>query len=371
MAKNSVGKLINKIREEKRITQKQLCEGLCSSQKLSLIESGLRMPDIFTFECLIQRLGLSPDDFETVLYDDEYQEIELRNRLEKKIVDKEFDTAIEMLEEYGYSSKEAGLKGQYWYQIMALVASMKKEHNYAIKLILQAFDSIHPDWKSVEKDSLLASTKDLELGCMLVDEYMAIGAIDSARELVKELSAYVENHLIQEVELAKVYPKLAYLTSRMIQDKKEQIEAITMCEKAFHLLVVNDSTVFLAEIMEILICNYRNMNLRSKVVHLERQLQSLEALYKEFGGCIYSIQGPMRWFEESFRKELFHCQEILNSPHIEAIVEVSKIVDEYAVYAVSSISETEILIEFESVVDYQVGDKIFVIGSLEIVDNDK
>lgn len=76
-------------------------------------------------------------------------------------------------------------------------------------------------------------------------------------------------------------------------------------------------------------------------------------------------------YTQKVDKELFHCQEILNSPHIEAIVEVSKIVDEYAVYAVSSILETEILIEFESVVDYKVGDKISVIGSLEIVDNDK
>ena len=69
-------------------------------------------------------------------------------------------------------------------------------------------------------------------------------------------------------------------------------------------------------------------------------------------------------------KELFHCQEIPNSPHIEAVVEVSKVVDEYAVYALSSIMETEILVEFETVIDYQVGDKISVIGSLEIADND-
>lgn len=75
-------------------------------------------------------------------------------------------------------------------------------------------------------------------------------------------------------------------------------------------------------------------------------------------------------YTQKVDKELFHCQEIPNSPHIEAVVEVSKVVDEYAMYALSSIMETEILVEFESVVDYKVGDKISVIGSLEIADND-
>ena len=69
-------------------------------------------------------------------------------------------------------------------------------------------------------------------------------------------------------------------------------------------------------------------------------------------------------------EELFYYQEIQNSSHIEAIVEVIQIVDEYAVYALSSILDKKILIEFESAVDYKVGDKISIIGSLEMADKD-
>ena len=67
---------------------------------------------------------------------------------------------------------------------------------------------------------------------------------------------------------------------------------------------------------------------------------------------------------QKVNKELFHRQEIKSSPHIEAIVEVTQIIDEYSLYAISSIINDNVLIEFESVVDYKVGDRIFVIGSL-------
>ena len=69
---------------------------------------------------------------------------------------------------------------------------------------------------------------------------------------------------------------------------------------------------------------------------------------------------------QKVNKELFHRQEIKKSPHIEAIVEVAQIIDEYSLYAISSIINDTVLIEFESVVDYKVGDRVFVIGSLKL-----
>lgn len=65
-------------------------------------------------------------------------------------------------------------------------------------------------------------------------------------------------------------------------------------------------------------------------------------------------------------KELFHHQDIQKSSHIEAIVEVVRIINEYSIYAVSSILNENVLIEFENAVDYKVGDRVFLIGSLEM-----
>lgn len=65
-------------------------------------------------------------------------------------------------------------------------------------------------------------------------------------------------------------------------------------------------------------------------------------------------------------KELMHYQGIQDAPHVEAIVEVAQIINEYSLYAYSSILDDNILIQFENAVDYKVGDRVFIIGSLEM-----
>lgn len=68
---------------------------------------------------------------------------------------------------------------------------------------------------------------------------------------------------------------------------------------------------------------------------------------------------------------VMHKQVIDNSSHIEAVVEVSRIIDNYSVYVFSSISTDEVLVEFESEVDYKEGDRVFIEGSLEINEFEK
>lgn len=65
-------------------------------------------------------------------------------------------------------------------------------------------------------------------------------------------------------------------------------------------------------------------------------------------------------------EELSHTQKISKSSHIEAVVEVVQVIDGYSLYAISSILQDCIVVEFESAVDYKVGDRILIIGSLEI-----
>ncbi|MDE7204421.1 MAG: hypothetical protein K2O91_21555 [Lachnospiraceae bacterium] len=63
---------------------------------------------------------------------------------------------------------------------------------------------------------------------------------------------------------------------------------------------------------------------------------------------------------------LSHHQNIQGSPSIKAVIEITQIIDAYSIYAVSSILDNNILIEFESAVNYKVGERILVVGSLEL-----
>lgn len=71
-------------------------------------------------------------------------------------------------------------------------------------------------------------------------------------------------------------------------------------------------------------------------------------------------------FSQKVNEDLIHHQEIQKSSHIEAIIKVVQIIDDYSIYALSSIVDDNVLIEFENAVSYKVGERILVIGSLEL-----
>lgn len=70
--------------------------------------------------------------------------------------------------------------------------------------------------------------------------------------------------------------------------------------------------------------------------------------------------------ERKTEGELMHRQPIQRSSHIEAVVQVCQVVDNYSVLAMSTVAEDQILVEFEQAVDYKSGDRIYLEGSLEL-----
>ncbi|MFA9379062.1 MAG: hypothetical protein ACERKZ_20305 [Lachnotalea sp.] len=70
--------------------------------------------------------------------------------------------------------------------------------------------------------------------------------------------------------------------------------------------------------------------------------------------------------EHEVKEPLFFRQPISDSNHVEAIVEVREIIDNFSMYAFVDIIDDIIEIEFENSVDYECGSRIKLIGSLEL-----
>lgn len=311
MQEKGVGQLIRKIREKRNLSQKEVCQGLCSVQKLSSIEAGERIPNVFLFEGILQRVGLSPDDFDTVLFEDEYEEIIWRDTIEAQIENGCYDDATRTLSLHYSGTEKDNLRRQYYYQIKAIVESANNNGKVAINHLAKALLCTCPKLKAGYIDNILLNTKEIELLCMMCDEFAGQGMLEEARKIVEFLLRYVEHNTIQDIELAKTLPKIAYLSNLIQLSKSEQVEIISLCEKAFRLLIDCDSTVFLAEIIEILIQRYSSMHLEKRVVHLQKQLESLKVLYEEFGGCLYVSTSALKWYKEAYRKEYLLCKEII------------------------------------------------------------
>lgn len=65
-------------------------------------------------------------------------------------------------------------------------------------------------------------------------------------------------------------------------------------------------------------------------------------------------------------KELSYCQNIPNSPHIKAVVDVINVIDDFSISAYLKDYETPIIIEFERQIPKQLNGKIELSGELEI-----
>ena len=66
------------------------------------------------------------------------------------------------------------------------------------------------------------------------------------------------------------------------------------------------------------------------------------------------------------KDKLMFIQPIKESSHIRAIIEVENVEDDYSIYARTNICDKNILVEFERKVQYNIGDRLYLEGSLEI-----
>ena len=114
----------------------------------------------------------------------------------------------------------------------------------------------------------------------------------------------------------------------------------------------------------------KHIKINVHFLEYDEYLESSENSQKRTNGDILdgdlSIQLITFSRKVDVKETLIHFQKIQNSPHIEAVIEATQIIDEYSMYALSTVSDSNILVEFENTVSYKVGDRVLVIGSLEL-----
>ena len=114
----------------------------------------------------------------------------------------------------------------------------------------------------------------------------------------------------------------------------------------------------------------KHIKINVHFLEYDEYLESSENSQKRTNGDILdgdlSIQLITFSRKVDVKETLIHFKKIQNSPHIEAFIEATQIIDEYSMYALSTVSDSNILVEFENTVSYKVGDRVLVIGSLEL-----
>lgn len=95
----SVGKILKNCRKEKKITQEQLCEGICTASALSKFENGHKEPTYVTFASLMERMGEWPEAYDIFLGDQSYWIQQQQSRIWRLLYCKDYEKVLEALDE--------------------------------------------------------------------------------------------------------------------------------------------------------------------------------------------------------------------------------------------------------------------------------
>lgn len=189
---NSLGTIIRELRTEKRLTQEELADGICSSVSVSRIENGSQMPSAAMLEKLLDRLGTSSYQICDVYYRNERQQHfeELADEAAKALSRGDVQYAKSMLESIGaFAAEDAA--GRQVTEFLRGTIMLEEEFPGASAVLEKALACTKPDLDPCSfRRQLLTSTEANILEVLSVANYKEGNrsrAILIARELLEAL----------------------------------------------------------------------------------------------------------------------------------------------------------------------------------------
>lgn len=281
--KKTLGQMLNETITTGNVSQTDLCRGLCSTSALSRYLKGERRIDRLLLTALMQRLGLSPDKFATVLTDEEYRYFDWKQRLASAQIEQDWKKVSLLVEEEAAKDRSCNpvLQEQFHLLMQGVVQErFLGDREKSLALIKQAVQQTVPQFPDKLDDNLLLSVQ--EISAMLIwqgeqaDEEMSV-------RVLRFLESYTLTHYREEQEMVKLYPKIAARYLPILCKQGAYFECLTIGKKALDMMIATGY----ASSMETVLENYVKAAEAGGLggnVHKERvQLEAWKELMRELG----------------------------------------------------------------------------------------
>ena len=285
MSNITIGRIIEKLRQEKNYSRKKLSQGLCSTQMLIKIENNESDVDKFMSDILLQRLGKSPDKLEIIISNEEYRKIHIRDEIEELIWKRKRDEAEKLLSEYEVQyAKDSYVQKMY---ILRTKAYMSQELDgnsvKAESYIRQAIEVTLPGIKIEKMDEYLLATIELENVLELGYVVLQQGRIQEAEGIFANCYKYVESNVTDEVEYTKIISKIAWLSSLVYIRKQEYENAYGLCESAFEKMRKYGNLYFMMPLLEQLLVCCEKLGREERKKKYQIFYRMIKELYQQYG----------------------------------------------------------------------------------------
>ncbi|MCI9081988.1 MAG: transcriptional regulator [Lachnospiraceae bacterium] len=239
----TIGELIRDTRERRKLSQEDVCFGICMPSTLSRIENGQQVPGRKILEGLMQRLGIEWM-FDVSMSRKEGEKYELEQEMLRCVGKKEYDRASALADELEERLKKDAnreylkLEEQYLSFIKSVIRKDQGENlKKVLEQLLKAIRMTIPDFDGLHIQLRLLTCQEISIlnsiGCI----YHSQGKLWDALRLLFDLKECMEHYKLNGQRISEKYPMILQNLSTWMEQEGYYREALKLCQKGIDFCV--------------------------------------------------------------------------------------------------------------------------------------
>lgn len=267
--------------ENRYVRQADLCRGLCSTSAMSRYLRGERRIDRMLLTAFMQRLGMSPDKFTTLLTEPEYYYFEWKQEIVLAQIRGDYKKVECLLKDDAAVDRECNeiLQEQFYLMLNGIVVKqLYGDNEKSEKFFYEAIKLTIPDFPEKFNMNTLFCLQ--EINAIIL--WLEVQPDKKKKlELYEYLISYVTRQYKEVLELVKIYPRLAAGYLGVLYQEKRYYECIVVSERAFELMFSTGYVMCLGKILDINIKAYKSCGNEEKIIDRQLQLEAWNEFVEE------------------------------------------------------------------------------------------
>ncbi|MBP3676859.1 MAG: hypothetical protein J6I97_00785, partial [Agathobacter sp.] len=252
----TLGQTLRQARIERNLKEKCICDGICSTAMMTYYEKGKQVPDSLLFLRLMERMGVSSEEFTLMVSENEYTYLKWQEQVYDAIEQERWEELGKLLQRdiKGKEWINERLQKQFLLYASGIYQGSILNYEVAVSELKKAIELTIPQEALGKKDTLFNV---MELHILML--YLFYGCKcevlddENAKQLLDSLETFIHDGIMDRNEKAQVYPKLVCIALNCIEDLLSEKEKIVLCEKAVHILRENKTFHDITELLRLYI----------------------------------------------------------------------------------------------------------------------
>lgn len=269
--------VIKTMRKQQKISQSELCRGLCSVSVLSRIEKGEKQGDRMLLEALFERLGTTLLYWEKILNNNDIKLYQMQMQIEMLLEEEQLEQVEILLTQYeDFRGVNEPLHKQYKTWTQARVLQLKGNIKESLQKIKEAFSYTFSEFneKQFEIKNYYLCYQELQIYFM----WLQLEREYRNREItvcLEKLLQYVEERTKDEHYLSQLTPVLFYEIANIKFQENYLEEAYFFCNKGLNIQRKNERLEHLKELLKLKIQIEKKLELEKSRPEIERWYEGL------------------------------------------------------------------------------------------------